>query len=68
MSDLVYEYSPAPQNNAEYEAAIERMLRDMARMNEQMRQDQEAIERLRAESALLKAETRSLLASMGKPV
>lgn len=54
-----------PQNAADYEAAIERCLVEMSRLNEQMQQDRTEIERLKGETQLLKQETRALLSNMG---
>jgi peptidoglycan hydrolase CwlO-like protein len=67
MDDLM-SLQPAPRTAAEYEAAIEQMLTEMQRLNQQMQKDQADIDRLSAEIAALKAETRVLLASMGAPV
>jgi peptidoglycan hydrolase CwlO-like protein len=59
---------PEPKTKTEYKAAIHQMLDEMLRLNQQMQEDQAAIERTQAEIALLKAETRALLARMGAPV
>jgi hypothetical protein len=53
-----------PRTVAEYKAAIAGMLAEMTHLNEQMRRDQEEIDRLKAETALLRTETRALLASL----
>src|SRR4051794_22027953 len=57
-----------PQTAAEYEAAVDEILRQIGLLNEQMRADRAESERLRAESQTLKRETRAILASMGLPV
>ena len=44
------------------------MLAEMERLNERMRGDQAEIDRLTAESAAIKSETRALLAAMGAAV
>ena len=59
---------PAPQTDAEYQAAIEQMLAEARQLSERAQLDQDDIERLRAKSAPLRAEIRALLASLGKPV
>lgn len=56
---------PAPQTTAEYEAIFERLMSEAENLNEQMRHDRIEIERLTAETAALKIETRALLISMG---
>jgi hypothetical protein len=63
MSDTVSAHS-APKTAAEYKAAIEDLLGEMQRLNDQMQGDQAVIERLKAETALIKTETRALLAAM----
>lgn len=55
----------APQTAAEYEATFERLMAEAENLNEQMRHDRAEIERLTAETAALKSETRALLTSMG---
>jgi hypothetical protein len=67
MEDLLSS-QPTPQTAAEYEAAIEHLLMEMQRLNQRMKDDQAVIDRLKAESDMLKRETRALLASMGAPV
>jgi hypothetical protein len=57
--------SLTPKTVAEYKAAIAGLLAEMARLNEQMRLDQTEIDRLRQETALLRDETRALLATIG---
>jgi hypothetical protein len=54
-----------PKTVAEYKVAIAGLLAEMARLNDQMRLDQAEIDRLRQETAVLKDETRALLATMG---
>ena len=56
---------PSPQSTAEYEAAIDRLLEEMRRLNQQMGGDRAEIDRLKAETRELKAETRAVLASFG---
>ena len=63
MSDIITS-RPGPETAAEYKEAIEELLGEMQRLNEQMRHDQAVIERLKAETALIKTETRALLAAM----
>jgi hypothetical protein len=63
MSDTISAH-PAPKTTAEYKAAIEDLLGEMHRLNEQMQRDQAVIERLKVENAQIKAETRALLAAM----
>jgi hypothetical protein len=41
------------------------MLTEMAHLNDQMRRDQLAIDRLKTETAAIKSQTRALLAAMG---
>ncbi|MBI1924494.1 hypothetical protein HYR99_09610 [Candidatus Poribacteria bacterium] len=48
---------PTLETAADYEAAIEQCLAEMKRLNEQLKQDQADIDRL-------KAETRAMLAKM----
>lgn len=68
VSDVPFERQSAPQTAAEYEQAVEQILAEARRLSERARQDQADIERLRAQSAPLRAEIRALLAGMGKPV
>ena len=56
---------PAPRTDAEYEAAVEELLAEMRQINERMQDNQAAIERLRAESDVIRTETRAILASLG---
>ena len=44
-------------SQSEYKAVIEQTLIEMSCLNEQMRQDQGEIERLKAETQIIKAET-----------
>ena len=67
MSELTLAQT-TPQTETEYQAAIEQMLVESRRLTERARQDQDEIERLRANATPLRAEIRVLLASMGKPV
>ena len=54
-----------PSEQADGEAALEQAMAEIHRLNELMQQDRADIERLRAESGELRAETRALLAGMG---
>jgi hypothetical protein len=54
-----------PKTVAEYKVAIAGLLAEMARLNDQMRLDQAEFDRLRQETAVLKDETRALLATIG---
>lgn len=55
----------SPKTVAEYKVAIAGLLNEMARLNDQMRLDQAEIDRLRQETAVLRDETRALLATLG---
>jgi hypothetical protein len=55
----------SPKTVTEYKAAIAGLLAEMARLNDQMRLDQAEIDQLRQETAVLKDETRALLAALG---
>ena len=66
MSDVLSQSTP--KTAAEYKTVIKQMFSEMQRLNLKMRQDQADIERTQAETAVLKAETRALLARMGAPV
>jgi hypothetical protein len=59
---------PVPRTAAEYRTAIAEMLAEMERLNEQMKSDQAVIDRLQAEAAVIKTETRALLATMDAAV
>lgn len=61
MSDVLSS-QPAPRTAAEYKAVIAQLLAEMHRLNEQMRQDQTDIDRLKVETNVLKAETQRLKA------
>ena len=54
-----------PRTVAEHKAAMEAMLAEMNRLNQKMEGDRREIERLKAESDVLKTETRTILAAMG---
>jgi hypothetical protein len=56
MSDSVLSF-PEPRTEDEYRAAIEWLLAEMQRINQQMKDDQDDIERLQAETRKIKAET-----------
>jgi peptidoglycan hydrolase CwlO-like protein len=58
MDDTLF----APRTDAEYEAIIEQMLREMQHLNQKMQEDQAEIERLKAETRILKAETEAIKA------
>jgi hypothetical protein len=51
---------PTPETAADYEAAIEGCLVEIRRLNEQMRNDRDEIERLKTETLALKAENQRL--------
>lgn len=51
-----------PGTDAEYEAAIEQMLAEMKRLNQQIQDDQAEIDRLKVETATMKEETKRLKA------
>ena len=55
----------APQTTAEYEAEFEMLMQEAARLNELMAEDRIEIERLKAETKVIRDETRTLLASIG---
>ena len=56
---------PMLKTAADYQAAIEQLLTEMKRLNEQMDADRREIDRLKAETETLRAETRSILATLG---
>lgn len=51
---------PAPQTEAEYEDVIKHCLAEMKHLREQMREDQQEIDRLKAETQAIIAELRTL--------
>jgi uncharacterized protein YlxW (UPF0749 family) len=55
-----------PKTAAEYEAAVDALLAEMARMNERSEQTWAEIERLKAESAAIQAEKQLLNASIDR--
>ncbi len=62
-----------PQTAAEYEATFEGLIAEMESIHERMSRDRVGsdraeIERLKAETRILRDETRALLASMGAEV
>jgi hypothetical protein len=74
MSDITLPY-PEPTNEAEYRAALQQLMSEIARMNERMAYEQNRIvrlkietEALRGETQRLRVETRAALARMGEPV
>ncbi len=65
----------APQTTAEYEAQFDLLMQEAENINSRMHQERSEIERLKLETKVLaeetgrlKAETRSLLASMGAKI
>lgn len=54
----------APQTQAEYEAAFERLMAEAESIDERMRRDRVDIERLKAETNALRDETRAMLIEM----
>ncbi len=56
---------PTPQTTADYEAAFERLMAEAESIHDQMGHDRTEIERLKAETNVIRDETRALLASMG---
>jgi uncharacterized small protein (DUF1192 family) len=56
---------PPPRTASEYKAAIDELLGEVQRLNEQIRVDRVEFERLKAESRELKAQTREVLAGFG---
>lgn len=63
MSEQILE--TLPQTDEEYRVASEQLLAEIRRMIQQMEPDRAERRRLRAESELLKAQTRRTFASMG---
>ena len=57
-----------PQTTAEYEAEFEMLMQEAARLNELMASDRIEIERLKAETKVIRDETRNMLTSMGEVV
>ena len=64
-----------PQTTAEYEAEFELLMQEAARLNELMDRERGEIERLKIETRILaeetgklKAETRTMLVSMGAKI
>ena len=57
-----------PQSAAEYEAAIDRLLSEISRLNHQMEGDRAEINRLKAETQELRAATRAILARIGSRI
>lgn len=54
-----------PQTTAEYEAEFELLMQEAARLNELMAKDRVEIERLKAETKVIRDETRAVFASIG---
>ncbi len=67
MNDMISS-QPTPRTAAEYKTAIQEMLAEMERLNEQMKRDQAVIDRLKIKAAVIKKETRALLAAMDAAV
>lgn len=61
MSEIMLPFAE-PQSEAEYEAAFQRLLAELERLNRQMRDDQTEIERLQIESAAYKTQSQRLKA------
>ena len=57
-----------PQTEEEYRAAVHQILAEIRRLNRQMEVDRAERERVRAESEILKAQTRRILADMGQRI
>ena len=53
-----------PQTTAEYEAEFELLMQEAARLNELMAEDRVEIERLKAETKVIRDETRALSVDM----
>ncbi len=66
MTDILT--SSSPRTDAEYETALQQMKGELERLNRLMEQDRKDIDRLKAESDLLKIETRAILATLGVSV
>jgi cytochrome c556 len=60
MSDVLTQ--DTPQTAAEYEALFARLMEQMEQINVRIQQDQEVIDRLRAEASAYKAEAQRLKA------
>jgi len=58
--------SPAPRTAAEYRAAIDELLAEMKRMNQQSDRTRAEIEQLKAESAAIRAETEVIKARLDR--
>lgn len=63
MNDVLS--STVPKQEAEPEKTLTQLFTDMQHLNELMRQDQVVIDRLKAETDLLRVETRAILARLG---
>ncbi len=57
-----------PPTTAEYEAEFELLMQKAARLNEPMAQDCVGNERLKAETKVIRDETRALLVSIGAKI
>jgi len=55
---------PSPRTAAEYRAAIDDLLAEMKRMNEQSDRNWTEIEQLKAESAVIRAQTDKIIAQI----
>jgi len=58
----------SPQTTAEYEAEFDLLMQEASRLNELMASDRIEIERLKAETKVIRDETRNMLTSMGEVV
>ena len=56
---------PTPQNEIDDETTLKQIVLEIDHLNGQMAQDRKEIERLKAETDLLKVETRAILATLG---
>lgn len=63
MNDILSQ--PGVQTDAEEETVLQQISAEMDYLNEQMARDRKEIERLQAETNLLKVETRAILATLG---
>lgn len=63
MSDLTVTQATV-QTPAEYEAILSRIFSEIDVLNQQMQEDRKEIDRLRADSAAIEAETRSILSRL----
>ena len=64
MADTIIQSAPQPE--AEQERTLNQMFTEMQHLNDIMHKDEVAIERLKGETSVLRAETRSILARLGE--